>query len=199
MPWRVLHVMTERTATDSSLASLMASMMSASISWSRFAMTLPPTVMSWATVRPKMRDVELLADLVGVGAGDDVGLLRSAILFTDDGVLHGVDEAAREVTGFGGLESGVGLTFASTVRGDEELEHREALLEVGLDRKFDGAAGRVGDQTLHGAELGDWPQLPRAPESMTYVMSFSGTLRNSSTMNLETLVFVSLQVRMACV
>ncbi len=100
-------------------------------------------------------DVELLADLVGVGAGDDVGLLRAAVLFADDGVLHGVDEAAREVAGFGGLEGGVGLTLASTVRGDEELEHREALLEVGLDRELDGAAGRVGNETLHGAELGD--------------------------------------------
>ena len=41
----------------------------------------------------------------------------------DDGVLRDVDETAREVTGVGRLERGVGEALTGAVRRDEVLEN----------------------------------------------------------------------------
>src|SRR3989338_6880047 len=98
-------------------------------------------------------DLELLADLLAVLARNRVEILAAAVVFADNDVLDGVDETARKVTGFGGLEGGIGLTFAPSVRGDEELEHGESVFEVALDRKLDGAPGRVCHESFHAGQL----------------------------------------------
>ena len=77
-------------------------------------------------------------------------------------VLRHVDEAARQVAGVGRLEGRVGQALAGTVRRDEVLGDREALLEVGLDRVLDDRARRargrllgLGHEATHAAELTD--------------------------------------------
>ena len=84
---------------------------------------------------------------------------RAAILFADDRVLRHVHQAARQVAGVGRLERGVGQPFARAVRGDEVLQHRQPLAEVGGDGRFDDLAGRLRHQPAHPGEL---PDLLRA-------------------------------------
>ena len=109
----------------------------------------------------------------GVDAGADVavrdepavaGLLRdrhrdrplgAAVDLADDDVLRHVDQAPGQVTRVGRPQRGVGQTLAGAVRGDEVLQHRQALAEVGLDRPGDVLALRVGHQTTHPGELPD--------------------------------------------
>ena len=52
---------------------------------------------------------------------------RSAIHLVDDHVLRRIDQLSRQVTGVGGLERGVGQTFARAVGGDEIFEHGQDL------------------------------------------------------------------------
>ena len=59
---------------------------------------------------------------------DAVG--RAAILLADDHVLGHVHQLAGHVAGVGGLERGVGQTFAGAVGGDEIFEHRQTFAEV---------------------------------------------------------------------
>ena len=51
----------------------------------------------------------------------------AAIAFGDDHVLRHVAQAAGEVAGIGGLQSGVGQSLAGAVRGDEVLQHVQTL------------------------------------------------------------------------
>ena len=67
-----------------------------------------------------------------------------------------VHQTPGQVTRVGGTQRRVGQTLAGTVRGDEVLQHRQALAEVGLDRTRDDLALRVGHQTTH---TGDLPHL----------------------------------------
>ena len=73
----------------------------------------------------------------------------------DDDVLGHVDEAARQVAGVGRLQRRVGETLAGAVRRDEVLEHREALAEVGGDRRLDDLARGLGHEAAHAGELAD--------------------------------------------
>ena len=79
--------------------------------------------------------------------------LGAAILLGDDAVLGHVDETARQIAGVGGLEGGVGQALAGAVGRVEVLEHRQALLEVGDDRRLDDLARRLGHQAAHAGEL----------------------------------------------
>ena len=48
-----------------------------------------------------------------------------------------IDKTTGKITGVSGLEGGVGQTLTGSVGGDEVLEHRHALLQVGDDRVLD--------------------------------------------------------------
>ena len=54
----------------------------------------------------------------------------AAVVLADDDVLRDVHQTTGQVTRVGGTQRGVGQTLAGTVRGDEVLEHRQALAEV---------------------------------------------------------------------
>ena len=80
-------------------------------------------------------------------------VLQSSI--ADDHVLGDVHQTAGQVAGVGGAQRRVGEALAGAVGGDEVLEHRQALHEVGLDRPLDDLALRVGHQAAHPGELAD--------------------------------------------
>ncbi len=82
-------------------------------------------------------------------------LLRAAVGLADDHVLGDVHQTARQVAGVSGAQRGVGEALSRAVRGDEVLEHRQALHEVGLDRALDDFALRVGHQPAHPRQLAD--------------------------------------------
>ena len=96
------------------------------------------------------------ADFDLFAAVDDAlrdALRRAAIFHRDHDVLRHVGQLAGQVTRVGRLEGRIGQALAGTVRRAEVLEHRQAFAEVGLDRRFDDLAGRLGHQTAHAAEL----------------------------------------------
>ena len=97
--------------------------------------------------------------VVGFPAGLEHGhldvLLGAAVGLADDHVLGDVDQTPRQVAGVGGAQRGVGESLSRAVRGDEVLEHRQALHEVGLDRALDDFTLRVGHQAAHAGELAD--------------------------------------------
>ena len=97
-------------------------------------------------------DLDLLA-LVDDPLGD--ALRGAAVLHGDHDVLGDVGQLARQVAAIGRLERRVGQALAGTVRRAEVLEHREALAEVGLDRRLDDLARRLGHQAAHAGELAD--------------------------------------------
>src|SRR5256886_5910826 len=97
----------------------------------------------------------LVACALGADLANPDAVGGSAVLFTHYHVLRDVDEPARQVAGVGGPESSVGQTLARAVRGDEVLEHGQALCEVGLDRKADDPAGGVGQEATHPRQLAD--------------------------------------------
>ena len=84
---------------------------------------------------------------------DAVG--RAAIFLTNNHVLRHIHQLAGHVTRVGGLERGVGQTFAGAVGRDEVLKHCEALAEVGENRLLDDVAGRFGHEPAHAGELAD--------------------------------------------
>ena len=97
-------------------------------------------------------DLDLLATI------DDrlVDALRgAAVVHGHDHVLRHVGQLAGEISRVGRLECRVGETLAGTVRGAEVLEHGEAFTEVGLDRRLDNLARRLGHQASHASELPD--------------------------------------------
>ena len=83
----------------------------------------------------------------------------SAVLLVNNHVVGYVDQTTGQVTGIGCLQGGIGKTLTSTVRGDEVLQHRQALLEVGQNRVLDDLTTlgtrflRLGHQTTHTGEL----------------------------------------------
>src|SRR5690606_14307518 len=79
----------------------------------------------------------------------------AAVFLPHDDVLGDVHEAAGQVTRVRRPDGRVRQALAGAVRGDEVLQHREALAEVGLDRNLDGPARRVGHQAAHAGHLGE--------------------------------------------
>ncbi len=101
-------------------------------------------------------DVALLAEhSVRVPARDleTQTAVGAAVLLADDDVLGDVDQTTGEVTRVGGTQSGVRQTLTGTVRGDEVLQHGQALTERRLDRTRDGLVLRVRHQTTHTGNL----------------------------------------------
>ncbi|MPM12273.1 hypothetical protein SDC9_58625 [bioreactor metagenome] len=86
--------------------------------------------------------------------------LGAAVLLADDHVLGDVDQTTGEVARVGRPQGGVGLALPATVGGDEVLQHGQALTEVGLDRRGDDVALRVGHQASHGGDLTHLRHVP---------------------------------------
>ena len=86
---------------------------------------------------------------------------RTAVLFADNHVLRHIDQTARQITGIGRFQRGIGQTLTGAVRRDEIFQHRKPLLEVRQDRVFDDLTSfgpgflRLGHQTAHPGELAD--------------------------------------------
>ena len=102
--------------------------------------------------------VVVLADRAVLAAdADPLGqaALGAAVVLADDDVLRHVHQTTGQVARVRRTQRGVGQTLAGTVGGDEVLQHRQALAEVGLDRPRDDVALRVGHQTTHGRDLPD--------------------------------------------
>ena len=97
-------------------------------------------------------DLDLLA-LVDDPLGD--ALRGAAVLHGDHDVLGDVGQLARQVAAIGRLERRVGQPLAGAVGRAEVLEHREALAEVGLDRRLDDLARGLGHQAAHAGQLAD--------------------------------------------
>ena len=83
----------------------------------------------------------------------------AAVLLADDHVLRHVHQTTGQVTRVGGTQRGVGQTLAGTVRGDEVLQHGQALAVAGLDRPRDDLALRVGHQTTDRRDLAELEQV----------------------------------------
>ena len=66
----------------------------------------------------------------------------AAVFLGDDDFVGNVHEPPGEVTCVSSLEGGVGQTLTCSVGGDEVLEHRHTLLEVGRNRVFDNFISR---------------------------------------------------------
>src|SRR5581483_9163665 len=81
--------------------------------------------------------------------------LGAAVDLTDDDVLRDVHQPPGQVTRVGGPQRGVRQTLAGSVRGDEVLQHGQALTEVGLDRARDVLTLGVRHQALHARQLAD--------------------------------------------
>src|SRR5690242_8624700 len=79
--------------------------------------------------------------------------LGAAVVLRDDAILRDVDQTAGQVAGVGGLQRGVREALAGAVGRVEVFEHRQALLEVGDDRRLDDLAGGLGHQAAHAGEL----------------------------------------------
>ena len=109
-------------------------------------------------------EVGALAGLVGAGVLDpdaaDRVALAAAVVLADDQLLGHVDQTPGEVAGVGGPQGGVDQALAGAGRGDEVLEHRQALTEVRLDRPGDHVATGVGHQAAHAGDLADLHHVP---------------------------------------
>ena len=79
--------------------------------------------------------------------------LGAAIVLDDDGVLRDVDQAAGQIAGVRRLQRRVGQALTRAVGRVEVLEHGQAFLEVGDDRRLDDLARRLGHQAAHAGEL----------------------------------------------
>ena len=82
-------------------------------------------------------------------------LLGLAVVGTDDHVLRDVDQTAGQIARVGRAKRRVGEALTGAVGGDEVLEHRQALHEVGLDRALDDLALRIRHQPAHPRQLAD--------------------------------------------
>src|SRR5581483_10381645 len=92
------------------------------------------------------------------GAGVDDGAhldaeLGTAVIGGDDAVLRDVDQTAGQVAGVRGLQRGIRQSLAGAVGRVEVFENRQALLEVGDDRRLDDLARRFGHQAAHAGKL----------------------------------------------
>ncbi len=79
----------------------------------------------------------------------------AAVLLVDDHVVSHINQTTGQITGVGGLQSRVGQTLSGTVGGDEVLQHRQTLLEVGQNRVLDDLTAlgtallRLGHKATH--------------------------------------------------
>ena len=98
------------------------------------------------------RDGDFLAFVDGL-FGDPVD--GAAIIKRHDDVLSDIRQLARQVTGVGGFQRGVGQPLACAVRGAEVLEYGKTFTKVRLDRRLNNLPGRLGHQRPHARQLAD--------------------------------------------
>ena len=162
MPVSALHLSTERTGTAVALSSPKASTIS-SIFVGGDELTLreqlAPTLGGELGSREAAGQARVHRAVLAVQRRLDV-VLHAAVLLAHDHVLRDVHETTREVTRVGRTEGRVREALAGAVGGDEVLEHRQALHEVGLDRTLDDLALRVGHQASHARQLADLLERP---------------------------------------
>src|SRR4030095_11711052 len=95
-----------------------------------------------------------LDDLARLDDGPDVDAVhRPAVVVGDDHVLADVHQAAGQVAGVRGLESGVGQALARAVGRDEVLQHGQAFAEVAGDGVLDDLPGRPRHQSANARQL----------------------------------------------
>ena len=96
-----------------------------------------------------------LDDLIAFLDGGDLDPLSGAAVNpADDDVLRHVHEPPGQISGVRRPERGVGKALARTVGGDEVLQHRQPLVEVGLDGKvLDEVPERIAHESAHSGEL----------------------------------------------
>ena len=153
----------ERTSTSSMPAATIALAISSVISSLRSTIGSAPFLRRRdpdrtgrvATNHAALECVRLGCELLGLGARDPRAFLGAAVVVAGDDVLRDVDEATGQVARVGGAQGGVGQTLARAVGGDEVLEDGHALAEVAPHGDVDDAAGRVGHQAAHAAQLTD--------------------------------------------
>ena len=73
--------------------------------------------------------------------------------FANHRILGHIHESAGEITGIGGLESGVGKALARAVGRNEVLQHRQPFAEIRRDRSLDNFTGRFRHQSTHTGQL----------------------------------------------
>ena len=95
--------------------------------------------------------------------------LALAVLLAHDQLLGDVDQTTGQVAGVGGPQRGVDEALAGARRGDEVLEHRQALTEVGLDRPGDHVAPGVGHEAAHAGDLADLHHVPAGTRAHHHV------------------------------
>jgi hypothetical protein len=105
--------------------------------------------------RPRIASASGLRPFAAVDDPLGDALRRAAVVHGDDDVLGHVGQLAGQVARVGRLEGRVGQTLAGAVRGAEVLQHGQAFAEVGLDRRLDDLAGRLGHQAAHAGQLAD--------------------------------------------
>ena len=122
--------------------------------------------------------LQVIAGLFIVGADiahpDPTG--TTAVHLADYQLLGHIDEPARQVAGVGGTQGGVGQALASTVGGNEVLEHRQPLPEGGDDRPGDHLAPGVGHQALHAGDLTDLLRVTAGARVHHHVQGVEGDL-----------------------
>ena len=94
-------------------------------------------------------DVVAVADVADLEAAHLLAMGGEAVHFADDVLLRHVHQAAGHVARVGGTQGGIGQRLAGAVRGEEELQDRQALAEVGADGQFDDLARRRSHQAAH--------------------------------------------------
>src|SRR5512147_2658926 len=80
-------------------------------------------------------------------------IVRTTVMLIDDDVLGNIHETPGQITSVRGAERSICEAFARAVRGDEVFLRRKAFTEVGTDRHWDDASGRISHQTAHAREL----------------------------------------------
>ena len=86
---------------------------------------------------------------------------RTTVLFIDDDIMGDINKTAGQISGIGRLHGRISQTFASTVGGDEVLQHGHSFLKVGDNRvlnnlrSFGAGFLRFRHQTTHTGKLCD--------------------------------------------
>ena len=80
---------------------------------------------------------------------------RERVDVVDDELLGHVDQSTGQVARVGGPQGGIDETLTGTRRGDEVLQHRQSLTEVGLDGAGNHVTTWVGHQATHAGDLAD--------------------------------------------
>ncbi len=99
------------------------------------------------------------ANLLAFLAGNHVFMLRSAIGFFNNNVLHSVNQTASKVTCFRSFKSSIGFSFSPTMRCDEVFQNRKSFFKIGFNRKLNSFTARISNKPLHTTKLCNLPPV----------------------------------------